>query len=320
MKKKNNRLVFFMRISLVASLALITALWVVSQNARPLGTIEYFPETQHNVSGEFLEFFRERGGLEVFGYPITEEFVDNDGRLVQYFQRFRMELHPDNPSKVQLGSLAEAMGLASPPISQPGDVTQRYYAETGHTLHPNFVAFFDAYGGVDIFGYPITEYLPENGRFVQYFQRARLEYHPDEPPAQRVQLANLGNIYFVRASLPADLLGPAPARLSGEPYLLVSASVAEPYTSYPGQQTVYVYVTSVTEQRSEPAPDVSVVLEVRYPEVEASYIMPVTNDKGFAALTFDLESAPVGYNAVIRVTATLGSASGGTQTSFVYWR
>jgi hypothetical protein len=308
-----------MRVALVASLVLIIALWVVNQNARPLSTTEYFPETKHNVSGEFLKFFRERGELEVFGYPITDEFVDNEGRLLQYFQRFRMELDPDSPAQVQLGNLAEEMNLADRPVSAPDNSAGRFYTETGHTLHPNFAAFFDAYGGVALFGYPITKYLPENGRFVQYFQRARLEYYPDEAPAQRVQLAHLGSIYFVWASLPAELLGPVPARLSGS-YLLVSASVAEPYTAYPGQQTVYVYVTSVTEQRSAPVQNASAVLKVRYPDGETSYTMPVTNNRGFASLTFDLESAPVGYNAVIRVEAELGPASGETQTSFVYWR
>ena len=51
----------------------------------------YFPETGHNLRGAFFNYFQEKGGLEIFGYPITEEFQE-DGLLVQYFQRARLVL------------------------------------------------------------------------------------------------------------------------------------------------------------------------------------------------------------------------------------
>jgi hypothetical protein len=36
----------------------------------------YFNETGHSVEGEFLTFFDTYGGLEIFGYPISEPFLD----------------------------------------------------------------------------------------------------------------------------------------------------------------------------------------------------------------------------------------------------
>ncbi|MGH2353936.1 MAG: hypothetical protein ACRDJN_20215, partial [Chloroflexota bacterium] len=71
-------------------------------------------ETGHNVYGGFLTYFTTNGGLEAFGYPITEEFQepnqDGTGRdyTVQYFQRARFEYHPEfagTPYEVQLGLL-----------------------------------------------------------------------------------------------------------------------------------------------------------------------------------------------------------------------
>ena len=49
----------------------------------------YFPQTGHNVSGEFLEPFN-RGGIDVFGYPITEAFNEVPGFESQYFQRLKL--------------------------------------------------------------------------------------------------------------------------------------------------------------------------------------------------------------------------------------
>lgn len=75
-------------------------------------TRAYFPETRHSLSAEFLQFWRENGGLAVFGYPISEPFQEvskDDGKvyLVQYFERNRFELHPENsyPFNVLLGRL-----------------------------------------------------------------------------------------------------------------------------------------------------------------------------------------------------------------------
>jgi hypothetical protein len=74
---------------------------------------QFFAETGHNLSGPFLRFWNEHGGLPIFGYPITEEIKEknpSDGKeyTVQYFERARFELHPDQagtPFEVQLGQL-----------------------------------------------------------------------------------------------------------------------------------------------------------------------------------------------------------------------
>lgn len=74
---------------------------------------QFFPETGHNLSGPFLSYWQEHGGLAVFGYPISEEHMEKnpiDGKeyKVQYFERNRFELHPEKqgtPYEVQLGLL-----------------------------------------------------------------------------------------------------------------------------------------------------------------------------------------------------------------------
>ncbi|MDQ6604419.1 MAG: glycoside hydrolase family protein [Chloroflexota bacterium] len=73
----------------------------------------YFAETSHTLTGPFLQFWKQGGGLPVFGYPISEPIVEknaDDGKsyTVQYFERTRLEYHPefkDNPLPVLEGLL-----------------------------------------------------------------------------------------------------------------------------------------------------------------------------------------------------------------------
>ncbi|NWJ46784.1 MAG: hypothetical protein HXX08_12970 [Chloroflexi bacterium] len=64
----------------------------------------------------------------------------------------------------------------------PGAV---YFPETGHNLRNSFKAYWEANGGLSIYGYPISEEFYEvnpddgNNYVVQYFERARFEWHPE---------------------------------------------------------------------------------------------------------------------------------------------
>ena len=52
-----------------------------------------FPTTGQTLRGPFLTFWQSRGGLPIFGYPLTPE--RREGPLtVQWFERARFELHP----------------------------------------------------------------------------------------------------------------------------------------------------------------------------------------------------------------------------------
>jgi hypothetical protein len=79
--------------------------------SKPTGPgIEYFDATGHTLRGPFRDYWHNHGlefgdagvsyreSLALFGYPISEEFVDSDtGLRTQYFERAVFEYHPDNP-------------------------------------------------------------------------------------------------------------------------------------------------------------------------------------------------------------------------------
>lgn len=70
-----------------------------------------FPATGYALCEPFLSYWRTNGGLERFGYPITyayPEVVEGRVYTVQYFERRRMEIHPEfagTPYEILLGLL-----------------------------------------------------------------------------------------------------------------------------------------------------------------------------------------------------------------------
>lgn len=173
----------------------------------------YFEETGHNVPAVFANYWLTRGGLVRFGFPLTEPFEElseTDGftYLTQYFERARFEWHPEYAGtdwEVQLGLLGSETTadrrkeIPFQPIEPFESTTEEvYFPETGHSTSYRFLAFWRANGGVPIFGYPISEKFEEisntDGKvhLVQYFERNRFEWHPDDPnPDQRVKLGHL---------------------------------------------------------------------------------------------------------------------------------
>jgi hypothetical protein len=181
-----------------------------------LTTNLYFPETGHNLSGDFRAYWQQNGGLAQFGFPRTEPFREvnpSDGKLytVQYFERNRFEYHPENkgtPFEVQLGLLGnqlatETAGAGAQAFKATVDrhfPGGRYFEQTGHNLAAGFKIYWEAHGGLSIYGYPISEEFdemnPEDGKTytVQYFERNRFEYHPENKGTPyEVLLGLLGN-------------------------------------------------------------------------------------------------------------------------------
>lgn len=83
----------------------------------------YFEETGHNLRFCFLQYWLQNGGLTRFGYRISEEYRELDQAnskvfLVQWFERARFELHPENrpPNDVLLGLLSNQIKKPSSPV------------------------------------------------------------------------------------------------------------------------------------------------------------------------------------------------------------
>ena len=185
-----------------------------------------FVETGKCVGGNFLQYWEANGGLAQQGLPLTAEFAEvspTNGKTytVQYFERARFERHPENkaPYDVLLGLLGREQhalkyGTATPAAEAPiaGGGECRAFPETGKQACGSFLSYWSKNGGLAQQGLPLTntfwEISPTNGKRyqVQYFERARFEYHPENVAAYTVLLGLLGREQHLAKYAPT--LGP----------------------------------------------------------------------------------------------------------------
>ncbi len=181
-----------------------------------------FREVPNCIEGRFAAYWRQNGGLPVFGFPLGpahQESVEGAAYLAQLFERNRFELHPENhpPYDVLLGRLGDErlrqLGRdwrSFPKLSgAPGDLCF-FSRATGHAVCSDFFVYFRTHGlsfdgrsgyseaeSIALFGLPLSEPSIETNSsgdtvLTQWFERARFEYHPKNPDPYKVLLGRLG--------------------------------------------------------------------------------------------------------------------------------
>jgi peptide/nickel transport system substrate-binding protein len=221
------------------------------------------------VSSRFLEVWSAQGSEQrsvyVNGLPITPRrpeisLVDGKTYETQWFERASYEAHPENqpPHDVLLGLLgsriAEGRGALNSETGraryfsdQPFVSVERpvgieaegkmWFPETGHILAGKFLQYWQQYGGLQQFGFPVSEEFeevsPTDGKpyRVQYFERNRFELHPEKPAPYEVELGLLGVQLFGQQAVPADQLPIAPPKgVTSARDTYVEGSIQEPQT------------------------------------------------------------------------------------------
>ncbi len=223
--------------TLVACLVLLIPLAVPVRTATAAEQ-RCFAETGQCVGGRFLAYWDAHGGLARNGYPLTPErreiLEDGQEYTVQYFERVRMEYHPENaaPYDVLLGQFGRQVFRESfnrsadryaaalqPAAPKPG---WTYFAATGHNVAPDFAAYWRANGGLAQLGYPLAEEQDRPDQSspplrVQYFERGRLEAHPENAPPYDILLGQFGRQVLAWRDVP--LAAPFAALYYGDPAL-----------------------------------------------------------------------------------------------------
>ncbi len=198
----------------------LTVLLLSSNTTHAQSGQRCFPETGHCIAGRIREFWDRNGGIAVFGLPVTaqrSEQLEGQVRQVQWFERARLELHPENPKPydVLLGRLGverlqqQQRDWFDFPRSNPQPGC-RYFPETGHNVCAEILATWRSRGieldgrpgktgaeSLALFGLPLSDIQVEiiEGKpyRVQWFERARFELHPENAPPYNVLLGRLGS-------------------------------------------------------------------------------------------------------------------------------
>ncbi len=196
--------------------------------AQPASTADMlvFPQTGHTVRGIFKKTWESRGGLELLGYPKTGQYYERNEAtglyyLVQYFERVRMEYHPNlqgTPYEVQFGLLGTELMMEQGLLDKQGqpviaatlpekpdaigkDVV--FFPETSHNLEGLFLDAWQRQGGLSLIGYPrsaVFDVTNADGTSikVQYFERARMELQTAKDGRRFVLFGLLANQLLVQ--------------------------------------------------------------------------------------------------------------------------
>ena len=215
------------RLLLLLAFVLGAALFAHAPPAAAQSGERCFAETGFCIAGPIRQYWERNGGLPVFGFPISPQRVETvEGRTiqVQWFERDRLEIQADGTLTAgRLGArFLELNGIDWQQL--PGDTAAqpgcRFFRETQLNLCQPFLGYWERNGGLERFGYPLTRLRDEQieGRSyqVQYFERRRMELHPENAAPFNVLLGLLGREVLARegsgATLPAcaQQLTPSP--------------------------------------------------------------------------------------------------------------
>ncbi|MDX9992290.1 MAG: hypothetical protein RBS68_09605 [Anaerolineales bacterium] len=283
---------------------------------------EYFSQTGHNVSGDFLRFYRGNSNAEqVYGYPISEAFTDaRSGRQIQYFTRARFEFYPENPdgSRVRLSPLGEYLYQPARQLDIFTPIGCRAFSN-GKAVCYDFLEFYENNGGEAVFGYPISGFEDLNGRIVQHFQNARFEWYPENAAGSKVILADLGRAYFSYIGEDPGLLSPraADADLIDVLSIQARAFAWKAVTQPTDVQTVYVVVQ---DQTLSPVTDAIAVVTIYFPSGSPRSVNLATNEYGVVLIPFELVDQPPGSLVVVYVQVYYQGKTSSAVTSFRIWK
>ena len=176
----------------------------------------YIPETGQTLDQLFLDLWRNAGGADAYGYPITKEITQSNGHVVQYLQYARFEYWPEgdaNGNTVFVADIGNELrpitlqrsvaGFAAAKPKQDGgaaetarasqawlpvdasklkldDGTVTYVEETKHSVKGDFNDFWQNVVGPQYLGNPLTEQYTLKGVTYQVFERGQLAYTKDK--------------------------------------------------------------------------------------------------------------------------------------------
>jgi hypothetical protein len=258
----------------------------------------YFSQTGHAVREPFLSYFSEHGGVETFGYPLTNAYRAQDDTLIQTFQHAQIQLTVRGVDLAPIG-LALHLGERSP----------------GSDVHPTLAAYYETLGGAGFVGEPLGAASEEDGLLLQDFENARIV----RDRQGEVHLADLGSAYLSVFPPPADdnlaQFDPRQVPTPGHE-IRASVSVEHPTVGQHGEQTLYLYVE---DGAGGPVSGAQALVVLYYDEATAEIELAPTDQNGLSSASFLVPPAIPGGQVLVRVHVLVGENLLTVETTYFQW-
>lgn len=284
----------------------------------------YVPETGHWIWGEFLSMYNSVSDpLLYFGYPITDDFVDPvTDEHVQYYQKARFDLVDTSAGTrvtlAPLGRLLHEDGAKLADIAEDGPTCRRF--DTGYSVCYTFLQFYDANNGAVYFGDPVSALEVIEGRYIQYFEYARMEWWPERTSGERVVLTDLGKVYFDKVVANPELLkSNGSSNIAGQLLNpLVRVFTQKALIGVGEQQTVYIVVQ---DQYLNAIPQAQVGVTVSQPDGTSEfYRLTETNEYGVSQFSFVVTDLPIQSVVSLKAEVTVrGETANGSGWFRIWW-
>ncbi len=134
----------------------------------------FFRDTGEYLVEPFLSYWEDNDGETTIGSPVAAPLADENGAQMQYFKFARLEL--DEDGDVHRGLIGREMfgEPENPPDRAPGSGARQFEA-TGHFIVGTIRDFWEDNGGLEVFGYPVSQEFETDNGYAQYFERALIE-------------------------------------------------------------------------------------------------------------------------------------------------
>lgn len=268
------------------------------------------------VAEVFQPFYLEHGGQRIFGLPHREAYIDqNSGRTIQYFDNMRLEY--DHAAEQVVITHLGTWALEPLRRDRPSVIP-----DNSPILENAFGAFYAQNSGPVILGAPLTNQIEEGQLRVQYFEKGRLEWHPEAQVGRQVQLTPLGQSHFIlEAPNPgiSIIAMPETRARSAE----VTAAVSAPIL-YQGDNQI-LYVIAEDANNGLPLPGLIVTLQMRFSDgtpMQTQVVGQPTNSLGLTQVQLDLPELGAGTAVEVLVEVAYPDATtpiGQTITTFQTW-
>ena len=265
------------------------------------------------IGEEFRSFYEANGGQRIFGYPLTDPFLNVSGdRIIQYFQRLRLEYDPARDD-IHITALGDWGRPSESAENQSEALNEPWLAEGA------FLTFYEKYNGELLFGRPLTPQIDEAGMRIQYFDNARLEWHPEKPLDYRVQVGLLGEAHYRQVGLFMNPGRSRPLDSATVREAIISAKFSAPIMYSGDNQVVFVQVQ--TPEGHRPVTGVKIELAISYNGRTELMELAETDGAGYTQGDLVLHNVSPGQNVKVLVTASApgGPTIGTTSQSFRTW-